>query len=37
MTTEEHSKFIHYLKQNEDFIWIAPMVDVVKKIEAAGN
>ncbi len=37
MTTEEHSKFIHYLKQNESSIWIAPMVDVVKSFEAAGN
>ena len=30
MTTEEHSKFIHYLKQNEDKILIAPMVEAVK-------
>jgi len=30
MTTEEHSKFIHYLKQNEDNIMIVPMVEAVK-------
>lgn len=29
----EHSKLIHYLKQNEKTIWIAPMVDVAEKIK----
>ena len=28
----EHSKLLHYLKQQEKDIWIAPMVDVAKKI-----
>ena len=27
-----HSKLLHYLKQQEQNIWIAPMVDVAKKV-----
>jgi peptidoglycan/xylan/chitin deacetylase (PgdA/CDA1 family) len=33
----DHSKLLHYLKQNEKNIWIAPMVDVAEKIKAAQN
>ena len=29
----EHSKFLHYLKQNEKDIWIAPMIDVAEYIK----
>jgi peptidoglycan/xylan/chitin deacetylase (PgdA/CDA1 family) len=29
-----HSQLIHYLKDNEQNIWIAPMVDVAEKIKA---
>lgn len=28
----EHSKLLHYLKQQEKDIWIAPMVDVAEVI-----
>ena len=28
----EHSKFLHYLKQNEKNIWIAPMIEVAEYI-----
>ncbi len=30
---KEHSKLLHYLKQNEKDIWIAPMVDVAEYIK----
>lgn len=30
---EDHSKLLHYLKANEDNIWIAPMVDVAEYIK----
>lgn len=30
----EHSKLIHYLKDHEKDIWVAPMVDVAEKIAA---
>ena len=30
----DHSKLIHYLKQNEKTIWIAPMVDIAEKVKA---
>jgi peptidoglycan/xylan/chitin deacetylase (PgdA/CDA1 family) len=30
----EHSKLLHYLKQHEKEIWIAPMVDVAESIKA---
>ena len=33
----EHSKLLHYLKQNEKDIWVAPMVDVTKKIKTYQN
>jgi peptidoglycan/xylan/chitin deacetylase (PgdA/CDA1 family) len=33
----DHSKLLHYLKQNEKNIWIAPMVDVAEKIKASQN
>ena len=29
----EHSKLLHYLKQNEKSIWVAPMVDIAQKIK----
>jgi len=29
----EHSKLLHYLKQNEKQIWVAPMVDVARYIK----
>lgn len=29
----EHTKLLHYLKQNEKDIWVAPMVDVAEKIK----
>lgn len=29
-----HSKLLHYLKQNEKNIWIAPMVDVAEQVRA---
>src|ERR1700744_2224443 len=29
----EHSKLLHFLKQNENQIWIAPMVDVARYIK----
>jgi sialate O-acetylesterase len=29
---QDHSKLLHYLKANEDKIWIAPMVDVAEYI-----
>jgi peptidoglycan/xylan/chitin deacetylase (PgdA/CDA1 family) len=32
-----HSKLLHYLKQNEKTIWIAPMVDVAEKIKMVQN
>ncbi len=30
----EHSKFLHYLKQNEKYIWITTMMDVAESIKA---
>jgi peptidoglycan/xylan/chitin deacetylase (PgdA/CDA1 family) len=30
---KEHSKLLHYLKENEKNIWIAPMVDVAQNIK----
>ncbi len=30
----DHSKLLHYLKQNEKNIWIAPMVTIAEKIKA---
>lgn len=32
VSLDAHSKLIHYLKNNEKNIWIAPMVDVAEKI-----
>jgi len=32
ISTEEHSKFVHYLKQNEKDMWVAPMVEVANYI-----
>lgn len=32
VSLEAHSQLIHYLKQHEDKIWVAPMVDVAKYI-----
>jgi sialate O-acetylesterase len=29
-----HSKLLHFLKQNEKDIWIAPMIDVAKFIKS---
>jgi sialate O-acetylesterase len=29
-----HSKLLHFIKQNEKVIWVAPMVDVAEHIEA---
>jgi sialate O-acetylesterase len=34
VSVAEHSKFLHYLKQNEKDIWIAPMLDVAEYIKA---
>jgi sialate O-acetylesterase len=34
VSVAEHSKFLHYLKQNEKDIWIAPMIDVAEYIKA---
>jgi len=33
ISTEDHSKFVHYLKRNENDIWIAPMVEVAEFIK----
>ncbi|RYY22935.1 MAG: chitooligosaccharide deacetylase [Sphingobacteriaceae bacterium] len=33
----DHSKLLHYLKQNEKNIWIAPMVTVAEKIKTYQN
>ncbi len=33
ISTEGHSRFVHYLKQHESEMWIAPLVDVVKFIK----
>ena len=33
MSTEDHNKFVHYLKEQEAEVWIAPMVDVAKFIK----
>jgi sialate O-acetylesterase len=30
---EDHSKLLHFIKQNQDKIWIAPMVDVAQYIK----
>ncbi|HTD99760.1 MAG TPA: polysaccharide deacetylase family protein [Mucilaginibacter sp.] len=32
---KEHSQLLHYLKEHEKDIWIAPMVDVAEKIKKA--
>ena len=29
----EHSKFLHWLKQNQKDLWIAPMIDVAEWIK----
>ncbi len=34
ISTEEHSRFVHYLKQNENNTWIAPMVEVAEFIKS---
>jgi hypothetical protein len=38
---KEHSQLLHFIKQNEKAIWVAPMVDVaehIRKYQAAkGN
>lgn len=34
VSRDAHSKLIHYLKDNEKDIWVAPMVDVAEKIKA---
>jgi len=34
ISTEEHSRLVHYLKQNEDKIWIAPMVEAAEYIKS---
>jgi peptidoglycan/xylan/chitin deacetylase (PgdA/CDA1 family) len=33
VTLPEHSKFLHWLKQNQKDIWIAPMIDVAEYIK----
>ncbi|MBN1116899.1 MAG: polysaccharide deacetylase family protein [Bacteroidales bacterium] len=33
VSLEEHNKLVHYLVENEDEIWIAPLVDVAKYIK----
>jgi peptidoglycan-N-acetylglucosamine deacetylase len=33
VTVNEHSKFVHFLKQNQKDIWIAPMIDVAEYIK----
>lgn len=40
VSLEAHSKLLHYLKQNQGDIWIAPMIDVaefIKKHQSASN
>jgi sialate O-acetylesterase len=34
VSKEAHSKLLHYLKDNERHIWIAPMVDVAERVKA---
>ena len=34
VSLDAHSKLLHYLKNNEKDIWVAPMVDVAEKIVA---
>ncbi len=34
VSLDAHSKLLHYLKNNEKDIWVAPMVDVAEKIKA---
>lgn len=34
VSLDAHSKLLHYLKNNEKDIWVAPMVDVAEKITA---
>lgn len=33
VSLEAHSALLHFLKQNEDKVWIAPMIDVAKYIQ----
>jgi len=33
VSLEAHSKLLHYLKQNQKDIWIAPMIDVAEAIK----
>jgi len=33
----EHSKLLHFIKQNEKDIWVAPMVDVAEYIQASKS
>ena len=37
ISTEEHSRFVHYLKQKENNIWIAPLVEVAEFIKTHQN
>jgi peptidoglycan-N-acetylglucosamine deacetylase len=37
VSLDAHSQLIHYLKQHEDKIWVAPMVDVAKYIREKQN
>lgn len=34
VSLDAHSKLLHYLKQHENEIWIAPMIDVAKYVKA---
>ncbi len=33
VSLEAHSELLHFLKQNEKSIWVAPMLDVAKFIK----
>ena len=33
ISTEDHSRFVHYLKQHEDELWIVPMVEAAEYIK----
>jgi sialate O-acetylesterase len=33
VSLDAHSQLLHFLKQNEENIWIAPMIDVAKFIK----
>jgi sialate O-acetylesterase len=37
VSLEAHSRLLHFLKQNQENIWTAPMVDVAEYIKNARS